>query len=78
MKKHWKSIVIWVCGISLGITISYFMGLAVLAVMGTNKVSYTLEIGNNWWLAGAIFFLMAALIVAGGFLGRKIDGKTNR
>jgi purine-cytosine permease-like protein len=75
MKKHWKVILIWTGGISLGITISYFMGLAVLAVMGTNKVSYTLDVGNNWWLAGAIFFLMAVLIVAGGFLGRKIDGK---
>jgi purine-cytosine permease-like protein len=74
MKKHWKSIVIWICGISLGIAISYFMGLAVLAVMGTKKVSYTLDVGNNWWIAGMIFFLMVGLVVAGYFLGRKLDG----
>lgn len=73
MKKHWKVILIWAGGITLGGVISYFMGLAVLAVMGTNKVSYSLDIGNNWWITGTIFFLMFALIVAGYFLGRKLD-----
>ena len=60
----------------MGIAISYFMGLAVLAVMGTQKVSYTLDVGNNWWIAGTIFALMLGLIVGGYFMGRKIDGQT--
>ena len=73
MKKHWKVIAIWIAGIILGGVVSYLMGLAVLAVMGTQKVSYTLDVGNNWWIAGTIFVLMFGLIVGGYFMGRKID-----
>ena len=75
MKKHWKVIAIWIAGIILGGVVSYLMGLAVLAVMGTQKVSYTLDVGNNWWIAGTIFVLMFGLIVGGYFMGRKIDAK---
>jgi purine-cytosine permease-like protein len=73
MKKHWKIITIWVGGITLGGVISYFMGLAVKAILGTKKVSYSLDIGNNWWIVSAIFILMLGLVVAGYYLGRKID-----
>ncbi len=73
MKKHYKTILIWIGGITLGGVISYFMGLAVQGVLKQQKVSYTLDIGNNWWIVSGIFFLMVCLIVAGYFLGRKIE-----
>jgi purine-cytosine permease-like protein len=73
MKKHWKTILIWIGGITLGGVISYFMGLAVQSILKQQKVSYTLDIGNNWWLVSAIFILMFGLVVAGFFLGRKLE-----
>jgi len=73
MKKHYKTILIWIGGITLGGVISYFMGLAVQSILGKQKISYTLDIGNNWWLVTAIFILMFGLVVAGYFLGRKIE-----
>lgn len=73
MKKHYKTILIWIGGITLGGVISYFMGLAVQSILKQQKVSYTLDIGNNWWLVSAIFLLMFGLVVAGYFLGRKLE-----
>jgi purine-cytosine permease-like protein len=73
MKKHYKTILIWIGGITLGGVISYFMGLAVQSILGKQKISYTLDIGNNWWLVSGIFILMFGLVVAGFFLGRKLE-----
>lgn len=73
MKKHWKVILIWVGGITLGGVISYFMGLAVKGVLAQKTVSYTLDISNNWYLVAVIFILMLGLVVAGFFLGKKLE-----
>jgi purine-cytosine permease-like protein len=73
VKKHWKTILIWIGGITLGGVISYFMGLAVQSILGKQKITYTLDIGNNWWIVSGIFILMIGLVVAGYFLGRKLE-----
>ena len=73
MKKHWKTILIWIGGITLGGVISYFMGLAVQSILGKQKITYTLDVGNNWWIVSGIFVLMIGLVVAGYFLGRKLE-----
>jgi len=70
-----KTVLIWIGGITLGGVISYFMGLAVKSILGQQKVSYTLDIDNNWWLVSAIFLLMFGLVIAGYFLGRKLENR---
>jgi purine-cytosine permease-like protein len=75
MKKHWKTTLIWIGGITLGGVISYFMGIAVQSILGKQKITYALDIGNNWWIVSGIFILMIGLVIAGFFLGRKIDGQ---
>jgi membrane protein YqaA with SNARE-associated domain len=73
MKKHYKTILIWIGGITLGGVLSYFMGLIVKGILARQTIKYELDISNNWWIVSAIFVLMAALIPAGYLLGRKIE-----
>ncbi len=75
MKKHYKTILIWIGGITLGGVLSYFMGLMVKSILDRQTIKYELDISNNWWIAVVIFILMASLIPAGYIMGRKIDAK---
>lgn len=51
------------------------MGLVVKSILTRQTIKYELDISNNWWLVSAIFVLMFGLVVAGFFLGRKLENR---
>jgi hypothetical protein len=68
--KHWRVILIWVIGLSIGVVLALWNN----NVQESEIVTAPRE--NNWFLICINFAIMAAFIPAGYFVGRKYDKGT--
>lgn len=68
--KHWRVILIWVIGLSIGIALSLWSN----NVQETEIIAAPRE--NNWFVIWITFAIMAAFIPAGYLVGRKYDKGT--
>jgi prolipoprotein diacylglyceryltransferase len=68
--RHWKVILIYGLCITAGILIALWnQGLKA----DSGYAETMAEVNNNWLVIAVIFIMMAAMVIAGYFMGRKYE-----